>query len=572
MSNKIVSGIRVLKKYGLISAKRKWDNKKFHRPVPLDIIKKIHMVEECELNEQRKRQFSKNIKFSIITPLYNTPSDFLMELLESMKEQTYVNWELCLADGSDEKHQYVGEICLEYAKKDPRVIYKILDQNKGISENTNECIKIATGDYYGLLDHDDLLHPSALYEVMNVIEEEKADFIYTDEVRFSGKVEDINNPLAFNLKPGFGIDDLRSHNYICHFTVFNKELLNSEDEFYRKEFDGSQDHDMVLRLTEKAKKIVHVPKVLYYWRVHSQSVSMDLGTKMYAVDAAINAVGEQLKRSGELGTVVSNLPFQTIYRVRYNINSGILVSIVLTGCREAEKNISSILEKTQYRPLEIVYDSKDIINIDRNENVIITHVEENGQKTYAEKCNIMVEHTKGEYIVILDSECIPENKDWIEELLMHAQRNNVCAVSPLIYYADNTVCYAGISLNKHKRNDLVYLCSHDARGEIGYEGLLCHVRNTTSASKMCMMVKKDIWNELGGFSDQVEGYEDVDFCLKGIEAGKRNIWTCFSELTMKKKNIKEQTYEEREHFEEKWSQMFDKEKYYHPYWEILRLV
>lgn len=148
---------------------------------------------------------------------------------------------------------------------DDRIQYHALEKNEGISDNTNECIKLATGNYYALLDHDDLLHPSALYEVSKVIEAKGADFIYTDEVKFRKNIYSIDNPYYFNLKPGFSKYDLRSHNYICHLTVFSKQLLESEPVFYRHEFDGSQDHDMVLRMTEKAKKIVHIPKVLYYW-------------------------------------------------------------------------------------------------------------------------------------------------------------------------------------------------------------------------------------------------------------------------------------------------------------------
>lgn len=236
-------------------------------------VRSLHLISDGERENQKNRKFLAPVSFSIITPLYNTPENYLRELLESLQKQTYPKWQLCLADGSDKEHEYVGEICREYASKDSRICYEVLEENKGISENTNECLKFATVDYIGLLDHDDILHESALYEMMKVIEEEKADFLYSDEVKFSGKIEDASD---FNFKPGFGKDELRAHNYICHFTVFKKSLLDQIGQAYRPEFDGSQDHDMVLRLTEKAEKIVHIPKVLYYWRVHPQSVSMNL--------------------------------------------------------------------------------------------------------------------------------------------------------------------------------------------------------------------------------------------------------------------------------------------------------
>ena len=207
-------------------------------------VRSLHLISDGERENQKNRKFLAPVSFSIITPLYNTPENYLRELLESLQKQTYPKWQLCLADGSDKEHEYVGEICREYASKDSRICYEVLEENKGISENTNECLKFATGDYIGLLDHDDILHESALYEMMKVIEEEKADFLYSDEVKFSGKIEDASD---FNFKPGFGKDELRAHNYICHFTVFKKSLLDQIGQAYRPEFDGSQDHDMVLR-------------------------------------------------------------------------------------------------------------------------------------------------------------------------------------------------------------------------------------------------------------------------------------------------------------------------------------
>ena len=180
-------------------------------------IKKVHIITDEQREFQKNKRFVESVKFSIITPLYNTPEKYLVELLESLEKQTYSNWELCLADGSDSKHGYVREICEKWVKKDGRVIYSRLEKNEGISKNTNECIKLASGDYLGLLDHDDILHESALFEVMSVIEKEHPDFLYTDEVKFSNKIEEASD---FNFKPGFGKDELRSHNYILPFYGF----------------------------------------------------------------------------------------------------------------------------------------------------------------------------------------------------------------------------------------------------------------------------------------------------------------------------------------------------------------
>ena len=206
-------------------------------------------------------EFAVKTVISILVPLYNTPEDFLKEMIDSVVTQTCKDWELCLADGSDNEHEYVGDICRKYAADDSRIIYRKLEKNEGISGNTNECYKMATGDYIGLFDHDDILHPSVIYKYREAIDE-GADYIYCDEATFVDG--DINKMITVHFKPDFAIDNLRANNYICHFSVFKKELLN-ETELFRTEYDGSQDHDMILRLTGLAKKVVHVHGIYYYF-------------------------------------------------------------------------------------------------------------------------------------------------------------------------------------------------------------------------------------------------------------------------------------------------------------------
>ena len=244
------------------------------------IAKTLHGTASFPTPEEAKRQqetaFPKNVKISILVPLYNTPQNFLHEMIESVIAQTYQNWELCLADGSDAEHTDVEAICKDYVEKDKRIRYHKLASNEGISGNTNECYKMATGDYIGLFDHDDVLHPSVLFEYMKAICEQDADYIYCDETTFKGN--SIDNMITLHFKPDFSIDNLRANNYICHFSVFKRELLEGT-ELFRSQFDGSQDHDMILRLTSNAKHIVHVPKLLYYWRSHKGSVASDISAK-----------------------------------------------------------------------------------------------------------------------------------------------------------------------------------------------------------------------------------------------------------------------------------------------------
>ena len=563
--------------YGFDAMWKRVENIKFHKRASLSVVKNVHIVSQAELERQRKVKFSSNIKISVITPLFNTPEQYLIELIESLKSQTYSDWELCLADGSDEKHSYVGDICRKYQKEDNRIIYKTLEKNEGISENTNECIKLATGEYYGLLDHDDLLHPSALFEIMLAIEKYKAEFIYTDEAKFSENPEEIVSPVAFNFKPGFGKYDLRSHNYICHFTVFNKKLLDGEDRLYRAEYDGSQDHDMVLRLTEKTKNIVHIPKVLYYWRLHSNSVSMDLSSKSYAVDAAIHAVEAQLDRLGEEGEVRSNLPFQTIYKVSYKIGGEPLVSIVLHNANDIsaiENNVREIIERTDYRPIEFLYSGQEEINIDSSPGICITNVEVGNRSSRGKMWNSLIGRAKGDYIVLMDAKSIPAKADWLEEMLMLVQKKDVFVVGPKIYYSDQTIAYAGGALWKTEKDKIKIIGAHDLLPDMGYEALLQHVRNTTFALAACMSFSKKDWEEQHGFSEEDSGYEDIEFCLKGLDKGKNNVWTCFALIHFRGKETIFSSVSEvyAEKFLKKNEKYFEQESYYHNSWETMGLV
>ena len=232
----------------------------------------------CKISKKRGREetafvFNKDIKFSVLVPLYNTPKKFLEEMIRSVQYQTYGNWELCLADGSDGEHDFVERYCLRAAEADSRIKYKKLTENKGISENTNECIKMASGDYIALFDHDDVLHPSALFECMKAICNNDADYVYTDEATFLGNSK--STILSFHFKPDFAYDNLLANNYICHFSVFKASLIDKVGMF-RHKYDGSQDHDIILRLTNAAKNVVHIPKLLYFWRSHANSVAMDI--------------------------------------------------------------------------------------------------------------------------------------------------------------------------------------------------------------------------------------------------------------------------------------------------------
>ena len=272
---------------------------------------------EATLAAQREVVFTKEHKFSILVPLYNTPIRFLRKMIASVQAQTYANWELCLADGSDSRHSRVGRIMHRMAQRDARIVYQKLEKNGGISENTNACLDMASGDYIALFDHDDLLHPAALYEVMCELQKSNADFIYTDEMIF--KSPRLRNVVSIHYKPDYSPDTLLGFNYICHLSVFSRTLLDRVGRFDSR-YDGAQDHDLILRLTEQAEHIVHIPKVLYYWRAHSRSTASGADKKNYAAQAGCDAVTAAIERAGRRATVESacrELP--TLFRIRYEL-------------------------------------------------------------------------------------------------------------------------------------------------------------------------------------------------------------------------------------------------------------
>lgn len=555
---KIKKGVNILLSQGLVGVLKKIRDKKTEQKRIRDFqneVKDIHIITSEKREHQKEKKFEHPVKFSVITPLYNTPKEYLLQLIQSLEKQTYSNWELCLADGSDNQHGYVREICENWRDKDERIIYSVLSENKGISHNTNACIELASGQYFGLLDHDDVLHESALFEMMSEIERTNADFLYSDEVKFSGKIEDA---VDFNFKPGFGKDELRSHNYICHFTVFSRKLLEKAGQVYRPEFDGSQDHDMVLRLTEKASKIVHVSKVLYYWRVHPESVSMNLDSKSYAVDAAIRAVQEQLERKKEYGKVMSNLPYRTIYRIQYDISVKKDLMVIVY-------DLADMVEFKQYR--EKVMENTHYSNID------FLPVYNQSNNNLSKEINNLIQQQSTDYFVIMNSRCIPINHEWVEELMMYAQRRDVALVSPKVLYSNNTIAYAGIALEQNNSEKIRFLCQGVSDTEQGYEAILRYVRNTTGVWKGCFMVAREKMLELGGFAEDVLGYEDIDLSLRAVEKEYMNVWTCFSKIRYTGEQIDDFVKGDTEKFVGKWDELILKEDpYYHKNWGKLKLV
>lgn len=524
-----------IRRYGLFSTIQLINYKLIGFDAAREIAKQDLFTKE-ELNEQRSHVFPKKIRFSIIVPLYNTPERFLREMIDSVLAQTYSELELCMADGSDAEHSDVEKICAEYANKDRRIRYMRLDKNYGISGNTNKCIEMVTGDYIALFDHDDLLHPAALYEVMNAVCEKNADFVYTDEVIFRDTPRDAFNP---HFKPCFAPDTLCSNNYICHFTVFKRELLN-ETGLFEPLCDGSQDHDLVLRLTEKARKIVHIPEILYYWRAHANSVAENVGIKPYVTEAGVRAVKRRLERLGLEGEVTPVKEGMTIYRVRYKIIGQPKVSVVIPDCdgiRALKRCVNSLYGRSSYENFEIIIvgnnsrskNTSEYCDAIGREHDNIKIVSCDGELGFAALCNFGAKHCTGDHILFLNSNTEVIASDWIQEMLMFSQRSDVGAVGAKLIYSDRTIRHAGIGIDQS--GSLTYFFRGVDRGYIGYMGRLIYVQNVSAVSSACMMVRRDVWEKMNGFDESFAAeLSGADLCMRIRKAGYLIVWTPFAEL------------------------------------------
>lgn len=556
--------------------------------------KKLHGTASFPTPEEAKRQketkFDHMVTISILVPLYNTPLNFLNEMIESVLAQTYQNWELCLADGSDHDHDEVEKRCREYTEKDKRIIYRRLEKNEGISGNTNRCYEMSTGDYIGLFDHDDVLHPSVLYEYVKVINEQGADYIYCDETTFKG--DSIDNMITLHFKPDFAPDNLRANNYICHFSVFSRTLLEGT-ELFRSGFDGSQDHDMILRLTANAKKVVHVPKLLYYWRSHKASVASDISAKPYAIAAAKGAVAAHLQSCGFKNfEIKSTRAFDTIFEIKYEIEREDKISILIPNkdhVNDLRRCIDSIKERSTYENYEIIVienNSTEKSTFDYyktlEEQDKITIVTYEGEFNYARINNFGVHAATGEYLLLLNNDTQVISMNWLEAMLMYAQRPDVGAVGAKLYYGDRTIQHAGVvvGLGAHRTaGHTHYKINYD---NLGYMGKLCYAQNVSAVTGACLMVKKSIYDEVGGLDEAFKiALNDVDFCLRVREKGYLNVFTPFAELYHFESasrgidvadEAKAKRYEEESAlFREKWKDFLEKgDPYYNPNFSLDR--
>lgn len=536
---------------------------------------------EEELEEQRNHKFEHNPKISIIIPMYNTPVKFFGELVDSLINQTYTNWELCLADGSNKENPELKDIY----SKDSRIKYKFIGENKGISGNTNEALALATGDFIGLLDHDDILPIFSLYEVVKCINEHpEVEFIYTDEDKFEEVGGKRYDPY---FKSDFGPDTLRANNYICHFSVFRKDLMEKLGGF-RSEFDGAQDYDILLRMSEIAKHIYHIPKILYHWRVHELSTAKaGAHAKPYAYEAGKKAVQAHIDRLGLKGTVEAGNTLGT-YRVKYEVIGNPKVSIIIPNKDYASTLkvcLKSIIKLTTYKNYEIIVVENNSTEdetfeyykkIDGKDNIKVVYYPEK-VFNYSAIINFGVRNCTGDYVIQLNNDTELLTPNWLQEMLGFAQREDVGAVGVKMYYPDRTIQHAGIIVGIGGVAGHVF--KNIPKNLHGYFSKDAMIQNLSAVTAACIMTPRKIYDDVGYMDEEFKvAFNDVDFCLKIRETGKLIIYTPYVEFLHYESKSRgyEDTVEKQQRFKgeidrfySKWQGFLDKGD---PYYNInLRL-
>lgn len=477
-----------------------------------------YVPDQETLEAQKKHKFDYRPLISIAVPAYQTPVEFLKQMIESLISQTYPEWELCIANASPDNEE-MQRVLADYSAKDSRVRFCNLKENLGIAENTNRAFSMAKGEFMGLLDHDDLLAPNALYEIVQALQDHpQADALYTDEDKVTTELDEHFQP---HLKPDFNLDLLRSNNYICHFFVVRRSIVEKAGGF-RKEFDGAQDYDFIFRCTENAREVLHVPEILYHWRTHKASTADNPASKMYAFEAGKRAIEANLERTETKG-VVSHTQDLGFYRVKYPVQGKPLVSVIIPN-KDEKETLQTCMEmlnsNTSYQNFEII-----IIENNSTTDEIFRYYKELSKDprihllrwgkefNYSAINNFGVAHAKGEYLLFLNNDIKSINPDWMEELLGVCQRPEVGGVGAKLIYPDNTIQHAGCVVGMGGIAGHMFVdMPADRTGYLHKASLLQDMSAVTAA---CLMMKKEVFEEAGGFTEELAvAFNDVDLCLK----------------------------------------------------------
>ena len=494
-----------------------------------------HKGTDSILFKQQKIEFGYKPKFSIIVPLYKTPIGLFKEMVNSVLDQSYKNWELILVNSTPECFELTNAVS-EVSALYPQIIVVTLERNLGISENTNQGIDVATGDFVCFFDHDDVLEPDVLFSYAEALNKyDDIDLLYCDEDKL---LPDGTLSQPF-LKPDFNIDLLRNNNYICHMLTIRRSLLDSVPR-NTSEYDGAQDHNLTLRIVEKARRVYHVDKVLYHWRISESSTAANADTKPYASNAGIRAVQDHLNRMGIKATVsLSRRPFT--YKVIYEVPEDYpLVSIIIPNKDHIDlldACLKSIFDKTSYSNYEIVIIENNSTNPstfkyysqlqDKHPNTVKVITWEH-EFNFSKLMNFGEKHSAGEYLLLLNNDTEIITPNWIDVMLGLCSRNDVGAVGAKLYYPDDTIQHAGVVINARCAG---HLHRNYPRDNWGYFALNDAQQDLSAVTAACMMTKRSIFNSVGGFTEDLQvAFNDIDYCLKIREIGKLVVYTPEVEL------------------------------------------
>ncbi len=525
------------------------------------------------IQEEKVQKFSYNPKISMVIPVYNVSRKLLSECLDSILNQTYTNFEICLADDKSTLDETI-ETLKEYEKKDKRIKIVYRKKNGHISRATNSAIEIATGEFIGLMDNDDLITPDALYQIVKKLNEnKKLDMIYSDEDKLDmdGKFK------SPHFKSDFAPDTLLGSNYICHFCVLRKSIVDKIGGF-RVGYEGSQDHDLFLRFTEETNRIAHISKVLYHWRMIPGSTAVKISSKSYALEAGVKSVEDALKRRGIKGKVsISHIH----YIIEYLYDKEPSISIIIPTRDHAEdtrKCLESIFSKTNYKNYEVV-----LVDNDSTEKELFDLIKEYKKKyknfrvveakmpfNYSKINNIAVKTCKSDYIVLLNNDTLLITKDWLKTMVGYAMQKHIGTVGVKLLYPDDTIQHAGVVLGVGGIANHAFLNSE--RHDLGLYGRIALPHNYSANTGACFMVSRKKYNEVGGLEeDLMVAYNDIDFNLKLLTKGYYNIYIPQVELyhyESKTRGLDTTTekykkfLEEQNYMKKKWKKYIDNDPFY----------
>lgn len=510
-------------------------------------------------------------RFSIITPVYNPPHDAFEKCVESVYAQKFQDWQWCLVDDKS-TDSYVVSRLKELQVLDKRIIVYFRSENGGIVDASNDALSLATGQYIVLLDNDDELHSDALLDVAELIEDNPTlDYIYTDEDKITVSGEHYDE---FK-KPKWSPERLLAHNYCSHLSVIRRQLVNDVGRF-RQGFEGSQDYDLILRVTEKTSRVAHIPKVLYHWRSVPGSVSIAANEKPYAFVSAIKAITQHLGRKNVDAQVDEVAPYSLI-RVKRNLKQNQKISIIIPTCGTKKSifgvetclvvnAVESIERKTTYKNYEIIVvadahtPSEVAVDLKRVSPSRLKIINYEKEFNFSDKCNLGVVNSNSPFFVLLNDDTEVISNDWLEVLLSYLQEPDVAMVGPMLLLEDGRIQSAGHSLTPYPHN----FYNGRSSNELGELGILKVARECTGVTGACVMIRRNAYFEVGGLSNTFPlSFNDVDLSFKFLERGYRIIWTPFARLfhfeTSSRPNIT--TPEELELISNRWGDKIYNDEY-----------